>query len=575
METRHISYIKSVFFISEKKEFLLKILRPVDMREIVGIKPIQEKKVDNQAFQEQNENTYSDLALYFHFNAESEYLFNRVNNEKTLMASPIKFDELADGEPLNFEDDFKQTIKKVYSIKVETANLKDIFSSIAFETMKVIGFEFWFYSYKETSIELIKCPKMTFALTVLNGCVTIQIGQQTIFTDVQNKQCGYKSKIWNHICLILLNNDKIEMYFNSKMIFTSKIGIDFTKLKTDKPCFLPIFDGETTEIKVWKSQIDEKYLSTNFKLPHPKIFDEEKHMKLILKSNKLKTKSQKSLSLTGNHPNNTSFDSTVKTEHKKTLVITGPKDSKISTSNLQESNVPFQHSSETSLVTQIQKGTPGKVSSSMIGAYSSQSTKKVSDKQFFPSPMVAQKRSLTPTNNSESKIEDKSQKPSPSAIFLGYFRLQELEITELNSTNIDNAISKKDISKFQSLFHLNLLNLIFNDHFDKGFSFSNRCAEIIFTNKIEGFYRFFNQISKSKVFFAFFREIQILLVKEMNIEKLFILLSLISFLRISELITIIVQVRALFWYYNEGCFDMSRSIIDKIDNVVLKASGLL
>ena len=335
----------------------------------------------------------------------------------------------------------------------------------------------------------------------------------------------------------------------------------------DKIQFLPLFEGETTEIKIWKTPIDEKYLSNNFRLPLPKIFEEERVMRVIVKTNRNKNKSQKSINLEGT--NNTSFDSNLKTEHKKLFTITGPKNSKMNLSTPGDSHTPQESKSKTSVSHIKDKLSPGKVVS-IRSPYQPPGTAKLSvGRHFFPDQIDFSSILGSQSEITRSTRTTTLQKPSDSCIFKGYFELDPSEIKELESENIKTLITGNDITKFIRVFILNFMKFCFEDEFEKGLVLTNQCAETILNNKIEGFYAIVPYIIKVKVLLIYYIEIRDHFLNNLDLDRILYSMHFIAFAKITDQIFMIAMIRALPWFIKAENLEMSKSIIDKIETVSL------
>lgn len=556
----------------DKKESELKAIRPMEFAEIVGVKAPKGKGQETAVFSDiGTENTYSDMLFYAHFNTESEQIVNLVNEEKMAVEGPFKYDELADGSPLLFEDDYQQKIKKVLSVKVEKGNLKDLLGNLAYDTTKILGFEFWFFPYKEGPYDLLTNAGKLLSLGVLDKAVILTVNQTVVFHDKGSKVCQLVPRAWNHVLLQISADDKLELFFNAKLSFALKdLKMSFAGLKTDKLQFLPNMDGEVTEIRVSKVTIDEKELAKRYKLPHPKIFDEEKEMKIKVKMNRNKNKSQKSLSLTapGLSALNTSMDGSVKLETKKSLMISKPNDSKVITTGVSESSSTANPPKK---MTQSSVQTPVTVSKmgSLRAQLRMESNKRLSGRKVNADPLNASKLMGSQSEIGRSTRSLSLSKPKLGSLFKDYFDLSPEEKSELEREDVIGLIQANNVSKFLRIFILHFMRQAFNDEFDTGVTTATQSLQTIFTQKNEPFYQIVPYIVKVIVYLSLCKEIKELVSREPNpdLESIIYKANFVANCKITDQMYMIVMTRLLPYFTKADNYAMAKKIIQRIDEV--------
>lgn len=556
----------------DKKESELKPVRPMEFAEIVGIKAPKTKAQETAVFSDiGTESTYSDMLFYAHFNTESEQIVNLVNDDKMAVEGPFQYDELVDGGPLLFEDDYQQKIKKVLSVKVEKGNLKDLLANLPYDTTKILGFEFWFFPYKESPYDLLTNAGKLFSLGVVDKAIILTVNQSIVFHDKGNKICSLVLRNWNHVLLQITSDDKVELFFNSKLSFTGKdLKISFNSLKTDKLQFLPNMEGEVTEIRVSKVAIEEKELGKRYKLPHPKIFDEEKEMKIKVKMNRNRNKSQKSLSLTapGVSALNTSMDGSVKLETKKSLMISKPNDPKLGGTGVSESSSIVNI---TKKLSQSSVQTPGTVSKmgSLRAQLKMESNKRLSGRKVNADPLNASRLMGSQTDIGRSTRSLSLSKPKLGSLFKDYFDLTQEEKSELEREDILGLVQANNVSKYLRIFILHFMRQTFNDEFDIGITTATQSLQKIFADKNEPFYQIVPYIVKVIVYLSLCKEIKQLVAKEPNpdLESIIYKANFVVNCKITDQMYMVFMTRLLPYFTKADNYVMAKMIVQRIDEV--------
>ena len=331
----------------DNRNLNLPVTKLTDIAEILGIKGSKERKSEKPNFQDQDEDeSYSRLVFYAHFDEDCDFIINRITNSKIPILPTCKFQSLTDGDPLSFEDAYGRKLKNVYSVTVTKGNLKNIFETIALENLKSYGFEFWFWA-KDTTFDLLKNSENSFALSIVKNCLIFSLNQSIVFNDINNQKCKFSIGKWKHILLQMSKNESGEIYFNGENIAQFKNKFETRQLKNAQLLFLPVFEGETTEIRIWKCELDERRKNRSHQLTLPETFEKKFGKNIMFKQDRLRGKSQRSHSLIGD--NNKSVESLNKGEVKKLSTIEGPKGSKMFISLANDGNTLGQISKKTSI----------------------------------------------------------------------------------------------------------------------------------------------------------------------------------------------------------------------------------
>lgn len=147
---------------------------------------------------------------------------------------------------------------------------------------KKFTIEFW---AKINSIDNTILLKDTLYLEIQNNNFCLKYSNKLI---PYNKVSEYKISFdtWTHLAISYQKKSgKMCLYYNCEPILNFMLNIsDDFGIKGDLIFGNGNFDGELTEIKVWKEALPQKFLRENYKSPLPILADNKK--KLRMKINK-------------------------------------------------------------------------------------------------------------------------------------------------------------------------------------------------------------------------------------------------------------------------------------------------
>lgn len=524
-----------------------------NLEEYIGLKAQTEQNQRHKSADldpnEDEEEEFQQLLLYFHFSEVSDKLTNLVDNQVLKFTGGLSFDELSDGEPLSFEDKWGRKITKAFSLRIQPKTPIEISNSIwKDEPLKYITFQFWFFNYSEEAATLLLSEKQSLIVGIKDHSLFLNSDKTNYYFDANNK-IGYKSKTWQHLTLQIHNNSKVELFFNGNFITSLDVKITLARFKTEKIFMFPFFQGEITEVRIWKKAFEAKAIKDTYKLPITKIFEDTNKMKIKMKVRKremnLKDTSQRSINLSLSiNMQNASFDSSNNNQtlsRRRTLNQSGlsPKvhsntpDSKIQSArkfnvsiNSLEQNanksLVMNQSSIKSNFFNIESETNSKTKRFFGSNYlkdvnsnvksevnTPRGSKEIPPLKTFQSSVTMQVKSANSPAETE-KIErsnsDIGLKPQ-SNIFLGYFALNIEDLEFLESVNARELFSQEKVGEFLAAVFQTCRKFYFKDDFINAIGFLNKFAfQIVRQNKTK-FIPILNGIMNYKAVFILFHRI--------------------------------------------------------------------
>lgn len=544
----------------DNREILLPVIKPADIAEIVGIKGSKERKGEKQNFQDQDEDeSYSKLIFYAHFDEDCDYILNRITNTKVSIPLNFKYQSLTDGDPLNFEDSYGRKLKNAYSVTVSRGNLKDLFETLTLENLRYYGFEFWFWSKTETC-DLLKNSENSFVLAIVKNGLSFSLNHETVFKDPENKKCKFKVGKWSHILLQFSKNETGEIHFNGEKIEQFGQNFDSRKLKTERLLFLPVFEGEATEIRVWKSELDQKRKSRSHQLPLPETFEKKLGKNILFKQDRVRGKSQRSHSII--RETTQSVDSNNKGEQKRTSGLEGPKGSKTFISTVIDNN---PNNPQKKMSSSVISG-PSQSTSKIIGQYQSnipkEAKKSLLPEEFNLNLIMALKPDVTSSSKNANLI-----KPAENSIFKDYFHLLESEEKELKENSLSDLLARRMWAQFLKIYMLKFMKFLFNDEFKEGVKTLNPYISEAINSKTELLASFVPAMVFAKLTLSCFDQIGDKFSQEAHLDFVLKQINLVNYLRLTDKLSLIILVRCLPLYIKAGNYKMCKSIVQEIEEV--------
>ncbi len=526
------------------------------LEEYTGLKPVsgvqaKNKSADIDHLAEDEEEEFNHLLMYLHFSEASEKVVNRVDGESLKFNSQLVFDELTDGEPLSFEDKWGRKITKAFSLRIQPKSSIEISQNVwKDEPLKSTCLQFWFYSYSEEPSTLMLSEKQSIIVGIKDHSLFLNSEKTNYYFDSPNK-LGYKARQWNHLSLQIFSNSKVEIYFNGNFACSLDVKIQLARFKAEKIYLFPFFQGEVTEVRIWKKTFEAKLIKDSFKLPVNKIFEDGNKMKIKMKVRKrevnIKDTSQNSINLSlsvGIH--NLSFDSTQNPAvgRKRTLNLSGHSpnnliqtpDSAINSSkklNLSVNSFEQHTKNNKSLV--LPPSNP-KSNFFNIG-----SETKSNSKQFFGPNYLkelkggAKSEVTTPRRSSKGSVHKTFQKAttnvSPESgtpsnepvkiersnsdqglrahqnIFIGLFDLPARDLEHIDSTNVRELFNQENLIEFSSTVFQICRKFYFKDDFINAIGFLNKFAFQIVKQSKSRLYPILKGLMNYKAVFILFHRI--------------------------------------------------------------------
>ena len=550
----------------DNRNLNLPVTKLTDIAEILGIKGSKERKSEKPNFQDQDEDeSYSRLVFYAHFDEDCDFIINRITNSKIPILPTCKFQSLTDGDPLSFEDAYGRKLKNVYSVTVTKGNLKNIFETIALENLKSYGFEFWFWA-KDTTFDLLKNSENSFALSIVKNCLIFSLNQSIVFNDINNQKCKFSIGKWNHILLQMSKNESGEIYFNGENIAQFKNKFETRQLKNAQLLFLPVFEGETTEIRIWKCELDERRKNRSHQLTLPETFEKKFGKNIMFKQDRLRGKSQRSHSLIGD--NNKSVESLNKGEVKKLSTIEGPKGSKMFISLANDGNTLGQISKKTSISSAV-----GPVqNTTKSGLQISNTIQNETNKHFNMNTFNLNEIMETKNSNEIVKKNSTLIKPLQSSIFKDYFQLLESEERELKESNISDLLKKQQLTRFIRVFLLQFMRFLFNDEFKEGLKIIEHQIKEVINAKVDSYAPLICPMVSAKLILSCFEQIGDKFNQEVHLDFVLRYINLMNYLKLNDKISMIISVRCLSLYIKAASYKIGKLVVNSIDQVSLLVS---
>ena len=558
-------------FAFDDNECSLPVTKHTDVAEIVGVRVVKGRKADNVNFQDQDEDeSYSKLLFYAHFDEPSDCILNRVNNHKVSVPPAVQFLSLSDGDPLSFEDSYGRKLKSVYSATVTKGSLKDLFEGCAFDNSKHFAFEFWFWS-KEPSAELLSTSNGSLALVVNRLCLSLTVDGVQVFQDSDNKSCKFSVGKWCHVLLQVSKGTQSELHFNGLLVAKFACDLELRQFRTDKPLFLPVFEGEVTEVRLWKSPLDDKRRLRPHTQSLPETFERKFGKNIMFKQDRLRNKSLKSQSLIAG--DNKSIDSVSKTDAKRHLGLEAPKGSRmfISTTTDVQGHSPSDAMHKSSIAVLPKINLPGTDSA----RHNPLDVGKEGNRRFFPDGMnldELMRQSDSPVQTLKSKV---LVRPSDGSVFKGFFELTAAEEKELGENSLKDLLRSKSVNRFLRSFTLKLMYLMFNDQFKEGAQMANDYISDILANKLTDFYQVVRFLVFGKILLTCLETISGVFEQEAQLETVLKTVNLMSFLRLTQSIKSVIDARTLPLFLKASNFKMARSILGSLSEVSLPAPRVL
>jgi hypothetical protein len=563
-----------VVFLYDNNECSLPVTKPVDVAEILGIKAVKGRKADNVNFQDQDEDeSYSKLLFYAHFDETGDCVVNRVNNNRIKTPPTVSFLSLSDGDPLHFEDSYGRKLKSVYSATVSKGSLKDIFEGCVYDNSKHFGFEFWFWS-KEMSAELLTTDSRSLVLSVNRQCLSLKINEAVVFNDADNKSCKFAVGKWCHVLLQISKDSHSELHFNGVLVAKFVSEFELRQFRTDKPVFLPVFEGEVTEIRLWKSPLDDKRRLRPHTQSLPETFERKFGKNIMFKQDRLRNKSLKSTSLIGG--DNKSTDSVSRTDAKKHTGLEAPNGSRMfisaTTDNQRPSPSDVKRPSPSDNMYKSSIAILPKINVPVIGS-STQNTHDIrgSEKggkgRFFPDSLnldelMKLKEEAVQTVKGKPLI-----KPTPGSVFKGFFELTATEEKEIEEVSLRDLLGSKSVSRFLRSFMLKSMFLMFNDQFKEGVQLATDFITDILVNKLTDFYQVVRFLVFCKILLSSLEQINESFENEAQLETVLKTVNLLSTLKLTQTIKAIIDARTLPVFLKASNFKMARTILGSLSEV--------
>lgn len=147
---------------------------------------------------------------------------------------------------------------------------------------KKFTIEFW---TKINSIDNTIFLKDSLYLEIQNNNFTLKY-MNKLMTYNKLSEYNISFDTWIHLAIAYKKkHGKIILYFNCEPILNFTINLnDDIGIKGDLIFGNGNFDGEVTEIRIWKEQLPQKFLRENYKSPLPILADNKK--KIRMKINK-------------------------------------------------------------------------------------------------------------------------------------------------------------------------------------------------------------------------------------------------------------------------------------------------
>lgn len=282
--------------------------------EIIGVKKKRKSSanIENEAFLKNESNDLFKTIFYIHFNQNNiKTVIDFVSQKEIKIYGNAEFIELSSQNPLSFEDKWGRKIPTIFAIESKNGNLKDCFGTVSSDSNSVLGIEFWFKSTSDAPFILFSTDKNFVSFGFKNNNFFLNSDGKNLFFDKSNKLFQFQNNTWQHIFFQFVSLDKIEVFFNSKIMFFLPTKIHISRFWQEKIISFFPFTGYVTEVRVWSTLLNENDIKEQYLIPLSRIFDEENKIKIKLKTkNSKKKKAIESESL--------------KTLHKKLKLIDSP-----------------------------------------------------------------------------------------------------------------------------------------------------------------------------------------------------------------------------------------------------------
>ena len=278
-----------------KNKICLKPAKCETLEEFLGEKIIKNKnnygEENNDNIEEEEKDMLSDMLVYLNFSEKSEenLLINIIDEEKIhIEGKDFEYIELDKDEPLEFEDIWGVKIEKLFSLKLENSTFIELEKNWGNDG-NLIDVEFWFKPYNDKEIIFFSTNKAKLFFGFKNNKLIFQNGKNSIFFDEEKNNFIMGINKWNHISFIL-QNKSLKVFFNNKLIFEEILEKKIKSISKSKAYLFPFFNGEITEIRIWKTERSLEIREKFFKQPLPIIFSEANNVKIKLAKGKKKRK---------------------------------------------------------------------------------------------------------------------------------------------------------------------------------------------------------------------------------------------------------------------------------------------